>query len=81
MTKAYKWSAKKILAALPKEREKLLACKFPEKLQDRAEELLKLSHSGRLDVCTRGEVEQFLKLASDILLLKAKALDSKGLLK
>ncbi len=78
MPKAYKWSAKKILGSLPKDPEKLLAYKFPDELQDRAEELLRLSHANLLDNETRNELKRFLQLDSRIFKLKAKVLGARN---
>jgi hypothetical protein len=68
------WSIEDVIKSVPKDPDKLLAYKLPPELQRRASELLALRKAGRDDDETRDEIERFLKLDSEIMELKARAL-------
>ncbi|HLX63750.1 MAG TPA: hypothetical protein VKX17_20940 [Planctomycetota bacterium] len=73
------WSIEDVIKSLPKDPDKLLACKLPPELQRRASELPAMSKSGEMDADSKEELERMLRLESRVVGLKAKALRAKRL--
>ncbi len=72
------WSIESFAKTLPKDPDKLLMLKLPADMQQRAEELLELRKSDRLDDETRSEIKRMLQLESHIWKLKAAVLEAKA---